>query len=181
MLGGKQNAALVIEAENRTVIADLTDTPRNAQYVQRYLQDAGITRVDAMLLQSSRTAANYQAELTGIRCGALLLRDGDLLRGHTALFGKEPVPDADSTVTVRCGDAQITAEDDALRITWNGMTVCASDTLEINGNAAAIRYGREGCAVQLSTVPPETAAENNIRLRLTRSGGGGLVSLMKSS
>ena len=181
VLGGKQNAALVIEAENRTVIADLTDTPRNAQYVQRYLQDAGITRVDAMLLQSSRTAANYQAELTGIRCGALLLRDGDLLRGHTALFGKEPVPDADSTVTVRCGDAQITADDDALRITWNGMTVCASDTLEINGNAAAIRYGREGCAVQLSTVPPETAAENNIRLRLTRSGGGGLVSLMKPS
>ena len=181
VLGGKQNAVLVIAAENRTVVADLTDTPRNAQYVQRYLQDKGITRVDAMLLQSSRTAANYQAELTGIRCGALLLRDGDLLRRHTTVFGTEPVPDADSTVTVSCGDAQITAEADALRITWNGMTVCAADTLDLNGNAAAIRYGREGCAVQLSTAPPETTAENNILLCLTRSGGGRLESLMKSS
>ncbi len=178
VLGGKQNAVLVIGAENRTVIADLTDTPRNAQYVQRYLQDSGITRVDAMLLQSSRTAANYQAELTGIRCGTLLLRDGNLLRSHTTVFGAEPVADDNSTVTVRCGDAQITAEADALRITWNGMTVCASDTLNLNGNAAAIRYGRDGCAVQLSTVPPETAAGNNTLLCLTRSGGGRLTSLM---
>lgn len=180
VLGGRKNAALVISADGRTVVADLTDTPRNAQYVSRYLRDTGIGNVDVMLLKSSRTAAAYQTELTDLSCGSVLLRNGISLRGDTAVFGQEPFTAADGTLSIRCGDAVIGAETDVLRITWNGMTVQAAETLTDSGTAAAVQYGKNGCTVRLSTDPPQLDTENNVLLRLTKTGGGSMQRLMKT-
>ena len=180
VLGGTKNTALVISAENRTVVADLTDTPRNAQYAARYLRDAGITNVDVMLLMSSRSAAAYQAELTDVSCGAVLLRDGGNLRGDTAVFGTDAFTDADGTVTLRCGDAEIKADENGLCILWNGMRIQAAEVLPEDGTAACIQYGKNGCAVRLSTDPPQYITENNLLLRLTKTGGGSLTRLMKT-
>lgn len=180
VLGGTKNTALVISAENRTIVADLTDTPRNAQYVSRYLQDAGITNVDVMLLMSSRSAAAYQTELTDVSCGAVLLRDGGNLRGDTTVFGTDAFTDADGTVTLRCGDAEIKADENGLCILWNGMRIQAAEVLQEDGTAASVQYGKNGCAVQLSTDPPQYITESNLLLRLTASGGGSLTRLMKT-
>ena len=180
-LGGKKTCALVISAENRTVVADLTDTPRNAQYVQRYLRNAGVTQIDVLLLKSDRTAAAYQSLLTDTRCSSILLQNSGHLRSGTALFGKEPVSEPDGTVQVRCGDAEIAAAADTLRITWNGMTVTASEAPAAPGTAASVRYGKTGCSVQLSSDPPQLYEENNLLLTLKRTGSGSIERLMPES
>ena len=178
VLGGKQTGALVISAENRTVVADLTDTPRNAQYVQRYLRSAGITQIDVLLVKSDRSAAAYQSLLTDTQCSSVLLQNDGHLRQGTALFGTAPLVQPDGALNIRCGDAEIAADADALHITWNGMTVTASQALTETGTAASVQYGKAGCAVRLATNPPQTYTENNLLLCLTRKGGGNLERLM---
>ena len=124
--------------------------------------------------------AAYQAELDAVRCGSPLLLSGEPFPADTLLLGAEPVGVSDGSVSVRCGDAEITAAGDELRITWNGMTVPVSKEAELSGNAAAVRYGKDGCTVQLSTDPPLVYTENNLCLRLTERGGGSIERLMKT-
>ena len=133
-----------------------------------------------MLLSGSRTAAAYQTELTDVSCGAVLLRDGSQLRGDTEVFGADAWTDSDGTVTLRCGSAEIEADENGLCILWNGMRIQAAEVLPEDGTAASVQYGKNGCAVQLSTDPPQYITESNLLLRLTASGGGSLTRLMKT-
>ncbi len=183
LLGGKQTGALVISTAHQTVVCDLTDTPRNAQYVQRFLRDAGVTHADALLLQSDRSAAAYQSELTGVTCGAVLLRADSHLHDGTTVFGKTPLQNVSGEVTFRCGDAEIIADGSGLRIIWHGMSVTAAEALPEQERTctAAIRYGKEGFAVTLNRRRDDAApirfSENNLLLTLTKDGLGSLEPL----
>lgn len=174
VLGGQKQAALVISSRGSTVVADLTDAPSNAQYVQRYLQDAGISAVDVLLLTGTRSASSYDEHLALIPVHAVLCVNGT--REET-LCG-QPVIAAAGAASVQCGGAALTVDGSGAHILWNGLTAEATRSYrEIPAaSAAVIRYSKRTDAEILL---PDGAGcvGNNLLLRLTESGRGAVIQL----
>lgn len=168
LLGAQKTAALVISADGVNIVADLSDSPRNAQYVRAYLQKNGIDRVDALLLKSDRTASAYQAELTRPESGITLLPHPEYLRAGTEVLGTLPTTAAEPELI--CGGLEIQQTQTGLRIEWNGLPVAADTAPQIAGNAAVIRYGKDGAAVQIAAEPPQEYQGNNLLLCFSKDG-----------
>lgn len=177
VLGGKKQSALVISANGATVIADLTDSPRNAQYVERYLEQNGIARADVLILSGSKAAAGYQSALHEISVGAVMLREADTWREDAWLCGSQPYFSA-GEVQIQCGDAEITLTGDELTVDWQHMRIEAlsSQNEDAPQCEAVIRYGAAECAVTLPAVS-QTESGTALLLRLTKNGKGDIRAL----
>lgn len=177
VLGGKKQAALVLTANGAAVIADLTDAPRSAQYVQEYLEKNGISHADVLLLSGGKAAAGYQSALHGMKLGAVLMRDTDAWRSETKICGLSP-HFASGEVSVQCGNAALRLAGDTLTVDWQGYRVTA---LSLQDRAdpqceAVIRYGAADCEITFPAVP-RTECGQNMQLTLTKSGCGGITML----
>lgn len=179
VLGGKKQAALVISADGSTVIADLTGSPRNAQYVQRYLEQNGISRADVLVLSGGKAAAGYQSALGTV--GAALLCNAESWRGEVTLCGVRPQFAAEN-VHIRCGNAEISLDHGTVRIQWNGMTaaVLPADDAEQPQCAAVIRYGTAEPEATLCGVDC-TEYGSALLLRLTKDGCGDIRNLAQGA
>ena len=180
LLGGTNSAALVISAEGHTVIADLSDTPRNAQYVRAYLDAAGISEPELLLLGSEKTAAAYQAELPHHTAGTVLIQSQTHLRADVC--GKQPLIADDAPVTVQCGDAEITFTKGSVRIFRNGIQI-AAQAGDLPAQDAAVRIAclKTGTEIVLSDAAKSTYSGNNLLLRITKSGRASVVPLCHPS
>ena len=177
VLGGDKQAVLVISAEGQTIIADLTDTPRNAQYAARYLGDCGIRRTDILLLNGMRSMAGYQAELDDIQTEKVLLRNAGAWRADSVLCGKTPVFCNTKTVTLTEGVFSMRIADDITDLQWNGQHICICNaSAEPDPDAdTVIRYGdAPECSVQYNSI---SYSGNNFLLRFSADGGRKITSL----
>ena len=169
VLGGSRQAVAVISAEGRTIIADLTDTPRNAQYAARYLEENGIARADSLLLSGMRAAAGYQQELSGIRTEAVLLRHAQSWRADGMVCGRIPVFCEAETVTLSGEGFSAEISDDTVILQWRGrqIRICTEDAQSDADADAVIRYGAQECEI---TLHGRTYSGNNLLLRLSETG-----------
>jgi ComEC/Rec2-related protein len=177
VLGGRKQAALVITADGAAVIADLTGAPRNAQYVQRYLEQSGIVRADVLILSGGKAAAGYQSALSGTEVGAVMLCNADGWRETMTLCGKQPYFGTDE-LQIKCGTLEIALSGDLLTVSRNGLRVTA---LPVQSEAepqteAVIRYGG---ALHTVTFPaiPRTLEAQDLLIRITGDGKGDAVEL----
>ena len=177
VLGGKKQAALVISLHGSTVIADLSDDPRNAQYVRRFLRDSGTMSVDALLLSGRKSAAAYQKMLAGRKVGAVMLQNGNAWREDITVCGKPAIFSGDAPVSAQCGDAVLLFGADKTQITWNRMqiAVCPEDA-ETEAAEAVICWGGAECKILLPAAHAETAG-SNLLLCLTKDGRGSVTPL----
>lgn len=177
VLGGSRQAALVISARGSTVIADLSDAPRNAQYVRRYLRDAGISRAEVLVLGSGKPASAYQAQLPMTAVGSVVMR-GAPWREDAEVCG-QPVMFADDTaVVVQCGGAAVLIEEQTAQITWQDMKVAAVRADSDTDADAVIRYGEAAECEITFPAGGQSARGNNLLLILTADGKGGIEWLM---
>lgn len=175
VLGGSRQAVAVISAEGRTIIADLTDTPRNAQYAARYLEENGIARADSLLLSGMRAAAGYQQELSGIRTEAVLLRHAQSWRADGMVCGRIPVFCEAETVTLSGEGFSAEISDDTVILQWRGrqIRICTEDAQSDADADAVIRYGAQECEI---TLHGRTYSGNNLLLRFAKDGSCGVSS-----
>lgn len=173
VLGGSKQAALVISAQGSTVIADLSDNPRNAQYVRRYLHDAGITRADVLLLSGGKSASAYQEQLSAVKIGNVMLQNSSPWRKDATVCGAPVLWAGDSAVTIQCGAAALVLAERNARITWHDITVVTLHTDTDAASEAAdavIHYGREAeCEISFPAAG-QTVCGNDLLLRLTADG-----------
>lgn len=176
VLGSGKNAALVISADGRTVIADLSDAPRNAQYVQRYLEQYGITKADALYLHGAKTAAAYQSALSAVKVGSVLIGEEAVLRSGTKICGIEPLMTADD-IRLDSGNTAILFSGSKTEIIWHDIRILASETAQPADAAAWIRYGANGFALCLATEHDDIWYEDNLLLRITKDGFADVMQL----
>lgn len=174
VLGGGKQAVLVITAEGHTIIADLTDTPRNAQYAARYLENCGITRADILLLSGMRAAANYQAELNHVQTDAVMMRHSFPWRTDCVLCGTAPAFCDTETVTLAAGRLSLNAADDAADLQWNGQHICICNvSAEPDPDAdTVIRYG--DASEYTVTMHGSTYSGSDLLLRVSADGNSKL-------
>lgn len=176
VLGGSRQAALVISSRGSTAIVDLSDAPRNAQYVRRYLHDAGISRADVLLLGGGKAASAYQAQLSVTKIGSVVMQ-GTPWREDAEVCG-QPVMAASDTVTVQCGDVSLVIAEQTAQITWRGMNVAALRA-DSDANAdAVIRCGDAAACEITFPASGRVGRGNNLLLILTADGKGSIEWLM---
>ena len=169
VLGGSRQAVLVISAEGQTVVADLTDSPRNAQYAARYLGDSGIGRADALILSGMQAAAGYQQELGNVQTDAVTLRHSAAWRPDCRFCGRTPVICEAEAVALSGERFSAEISDDTVILQWRGqqIRVCTEDAQPDGDTDAVIRYGAQECEI---TLHGRTYRGNNLLLRLSETG-----------
>ncbi|MBR4200038.1 MAG: ComEC/Rec2 family competence protein [Oscillospiraceae bacterium] len=181
VLGGKKQAVLVLSVQGSTVIADLTDDPRNAQYVRRYLRDAGIVSVDALLLSGMKSAASYQTMLSGRTVGAVIMQNGTAWRNDASLCDKPVIFAGDAPVSAQCGNALLLCGQDGTQIKWQNMQLAVlPEQAAATSAEAVIRYGGAECTAAFPAAG-ETESGSNFLLRLTKDGRGSVTPLQTDS
>lgn len=180
VLGAEKQAALVISSGGQTVIADLTGAVRSPQYVQTYLRQADITRVDALLLANMKNAAAYQAHLQTVQIGAVCVQEGLAWRSGAEICG---VPASflgdEETVMFVAGDCVVRCSDGLLTVRCGGITVAVLSAKAEEPQTAnvVIRYGgvpeiTDTCAIRLlpaagaDLADGDTFVGNNVLLRI---------------
>ena len=165
VLGSNTGAAMVITLEGHTVIADLSGTPRNAQYVRAYLEKTGISGAE-LLLCNAKTAAAYQAELSEYAIQSVVLSQASDFRSDETVCGQQPYQNADTAV--QCGSAEIRYTDTAAEICWNGIRMIAQTQSEQLADAdIRILTGKNGTVIQIGDTEYQ---ENNLLLHITATG-----------
>jgi len=170
VLGAEKQAALVISHGGHTVIADLSGAVSNAQYVQRYLDDAGILRVDTLILSDIRNAAAYQAAMETVTVESVYLqsdlqwREDVQICGVTAEFtGSDMLTTADASLCIR-------TEADLLTVSCNDVLVAAlpADSPEAQSADVVIRWGGQPAVGDTCAIWLVPASEgNNVLLRIS--------------
>lgn len=176
VLGGSQQTVLVISAEGRTIVADLTDAPRNAQYAAQYLENNGIAKADILLLNGMRAAAGYQAALHGIETDTIILRNSKAWRKDSRLCGKTPIFYDTEPISFSEGIFSLMITNDIADVQWGTQHICiCSASGEPDSDAAAvIRYG-DAPEYEI-TVNNRIYRGNNLLLRIAPDGGSKIIS-----
>ena len=176
VLGGSKQAVLVISADGNTVVADLTDSPRNAQYAARYLHDSGITRVDALLLSGMQSAAGYQEMLSGVQADAVMLRHSAAWRPDCSVCGEVPVFCESETVQLADDTFSLQISDENVQLQWNAVqiSVCGKNAEPAENADTVIRYG--DAAEYTVTLRGRTDQGSNLLLRFAKDGSCGVSS-----
>lgn len=176
VLGGSKQAVLVISADGNTIVADLTDSPRNAQYAARYLHDSGITRVDALLLSGMQSAAGYQEMLSGVQADAVMLRHSAAWRPDCSVCGEVPVFCESEAVQLADDTFSLQVSDENVQLQWNAVqiSVCGKDAEPAENADAVIRYG--DAAEYTVTLRGRTDQGSNLLLRFAKDGSCGVSS-----
>ena len=166
VLGAENQAVLVISNSGHTVIADLSGAVRNAQYVQRYLDDAGILRVDALILHSTKNAAAYQTELETVSVGAVYLQSGQMWREEAQVCGVLAEQVGEDALTLTSGELTVRAEKELLTLSCYGVTAAAlpADSPEEQSADIVIRWGSAPAAADTCAVWVLPAVDGNNQL-----------------
>ena len=171
VLGGSKDAALVISVSGETIIADLTDAPRNAQYTARYLRGNGIASADVLVLNGLRAAAGYQAELGESAAGQVILRNGAAWRRESKICGTIPEFCGTDTVTLSDDDYSLQISGEAADLQWGmqHVIICNADETPPADANAVILYG--DAAGYTVTINGREYHGNNLLLRFAKDGG----------
>lgn len=183
VLGGKSGAALVISANGHTVVAELSDTPRNAQYVRSYLDAADLAEPELLLLGSEKTAAAYQEELPGHTAGTVLIRTPASLRDDETVCGRMPLYAGSGPAKIACGDAEIVFFGDSAEIFWKGLCIKAlaeEPEAPVLNAAAVITCGKNGTSLTLSDAAQTVYSGGNLLLRVSGDGKAAVEPLHNS-
>lgn len=167
VLGGSKERVLVAAVSGETVVADLTDAPRNAQYAARFLEDSDLS-ADVLILSGMRAAAGYDSVLDAEQ---VMLRHAESWRGTGRICGAEPkFCDAD-TVTLSENGFTLQISDETADLQWGmqHIIICKEEeTLPADADAV-IRYG--GAAGYTVTINGRESQGENLLLRFAKDGG----------
>ena len=173
VLGTSSDSAIVICAENRTIVADLSGGRKTPAYVKRFLSDRAISQVDTLLLTNTENAAKYQSELKHVKISSVRIETGTPWRDDLTLFDQTPEFASGEPIASGNGDFSLLMTDHSVLMLYAGYAV---DVLPAESPAAeahyVIRWGKgelpweERRGLQLST------ARNgeNFLLTLTKDG-----------
>lgn len=171
-LGKTQNSVLVISAEGCTVCADLSGEVRNPQYMQRYLKDCGIRRVD-VLLCGAKNAAAYQSALQGFAVGQVILPQAQSWRESGTVCGQVPLMPKEPVTALKCGALSCTADTQnrSLSLTWKDLSLTVSPSENSAGCIADVQVQSHGAAeLYRIRLCPEDEPAQNVLLRLRSDG-----------
>ena len=172
VLGQRNECVLVLTEGGFTAAADMTGAVRDPAYVQRFLRDSGISRIDVLLLPDAGNAAAYQQTFGAHTVKDLHISQTDPWRENLTVCGVTPFFAGDAVQEIRFADTLLRYDGKTAEITHGDTHILA---LPADADSAAadavIRFGKkdasaaDSCALRL--VPKQ---DGNNQL-LTVSGG----------
>lgn len=171
LMGQKDAVTAVIQFQGKTDVIDLSGSRDGAYYVQAYLAENGVRRVDSLCLtkRADQLRVTYGDALRYVSIGEMVLPESSVIPAHVSLPCETLVQTDD--VIIEDTLYQIKVEDQVLKITYGTLHFCIGSALEKVPNGewdVLICSSWHGDAASL---PEEAYVKDEVtQLRVTASG-----------